>query len=148
MNFHRLMIAIGRPDLASDERLSDNRGRAAHSALLDDAITAWTSARSLAAVMEAMVEASVPAGPIYSAADILADPHFRDRGMLLEMDVAVEDGQPETVTFPGIVPKLEQLPGAVEWLGPELGQHTDEVLRELLELTDSDIAKLREEKVV
>ena len=70
--FHRLMMAIGRPDLASDDRLSDNRGRAAHSALLDDAITAWTSARSLAAVMEAMVEASVPAGPIYSAADILA----------------------------------------------------------------------------
>jgi crotonobetainyl-CoA:carnitine CoA-transferase CaiB-like acyl-CoA transferase len=60
----------------------------------------------------------------------------------------VADGQPETVTFPGIVPKLEQLPGSVKWLGPELGEHTDEVLRDLLKLTDSDMAKLREEKVV
>ena len=146
--FHRLMTAVGRADLAADERLSDNRGRAAHSSLLDEAITAWTSVRSLAEAVEVMVQAAVPAGPIYSAADIVADPHFRDRGMLLELDVPVEEGEPETVTFPGIVPKLEQLPGRVGWLGPELGEHTDEVLRELLKLTDSDIAKLREERVV
>jgi formyl-CoA transferase len=90
----------------------------------------------------------VPAGPIYSAADIVVDPHFRDREMLLELDVPVEDGRPETVTFPGIVPKLEQLPGRVAWLGPELGEHTDEILRGLLKLTDSDMAKLRAERVV
>ncbi|MCW2701463.1 MAG: Formyl-CoA transferase [Blastococcus sp.] len=146
--FHRLMTALGRADLAADERLSDNRGRAAHSTLLDEVIAAWTSVRSLADVMEVMVQAAVPAGPIYSAADIVADPHFRDRGMLLDFDVPVEDGRPETIPFPGIVPKLEQFPGRVAWLGPELGEHTDEVLRELLKLTDSDMAKLRAERVV
>jgi formyl-CoA transferase len=67
--------------------------------------------------------------------------------MLLEMDVVVDD-QPETVTFPGVVPKLEQLPGRVEWLGPELGQHTVEVLTDLLKMTDEEITKLRERKVV
>jgi formyl-CoA transferase len=146
--FNRLMTAIGCADLAADERLSDNRGRALHSALLDEAITAWTSSRSLSEVMEVMVAASVPAGPIYSAADIVSDPHFRDRGMLLDIDVPVEPGKVETVTFPGIVPRLEELPGRVRWLGPELGEHTDEVLRELLKLTDSDVEKLRAEKVV
>lgn len=146
--FHRLMTAIGRTDLASDPRLDDNRGRAAHSVLLDQAITAWTSAHPLAEVMAVLVAASVPAGPIYSAADIVADPHFRERDMLLDMDVEVEVGYPETLTFARVVPKLEQLPGRVAWLGPQLGEHTDEVLHELLGLTDEAIADLRAGKAV
>jgi formyl-CoA transferase len=145
--FQRLMVAIDRPELAEDLRFADNTGRAAHSKLLDDAISMWTTGRSLSDVMAAMVTAAVPAGPIYSAADILADPHYQARDMLLEMDVVVDD-QPETVTFPGVVPKLEQLPGRVEWLGPELGQHTVEVLTDLLKMTDEEITKLRERKVV
>lgn len=146
--FIRLMTAIGRTDLASDERFHDNSGRAAHSKLLDDAITSWTSERTLSDVMNVLVTASVPAGPIYSAADITRDPHFRDRGMLLELDVEVEGGRPEAVTFPGIVPKLDQLPGRVNWLGPELGEHTDQVLSGLLNLGESEIAELREGRIV
>jgi formyl-CoA transferase len=145
--FQRLMAAIGRPDMAEDQRFTDNTGRAAHSALLDEAIGTWTADRQLSDVMEAMVAAAVPAGPIYSAADVVADPHFQARDMLLDMDVLVEDGV-ETVTFPGVVPKLEQLPGRVNWVGPELGEHTVEVLSELLKMTDDEIAELRERKVV
>ena len=81
--FHRLMIGIGRPDLAADERFRDNRGRARHSALLDAAISEFTSTRSLAEVMAVMVAAEVPAGPIYSAAEMAEDPHFQARDMLL-----------------------------------------------------------------
>jgi formyl-CoA transferase len=94
-----------------------------------------------------MVAAEVPAGPIYSAADMAADPHFRARDMLLGMPVAV-DGKPEEVLFPGIVPKLGQQPGRVRWLGPELGEHTADVLADVLELSSAEIAALRDRKVV
>jgi formyl-CoA transferase len=145
--FQRLMIGIGRPDLAADERFRDNRGRALHSRLLDAAIAEFTSARTLAEVMVVMVAAEVPAGPIYSAAEMAADPHFRARDMLLDQDVAV-DGEAETVLFPGVVPKLAQQPGRVRWLGPELGEHTADVLTGLLELSSAEISALRDRKVV
>jgi len=145
--FHRLMIGIGRPDLAVDERFRDNRGRARHSALLDAAISEFTSTRSLAEVMDVMVAAEVPAGPIYSAAEMAEDPHFQARDMLLDMPVDVE-GEPEKVLFPGVVPKLGQQPGRVRWLGPELGEHTADVLAGLLELSNAEIAALRDRKVV
>jgi succinyl-CoA---D-citramalate CoA-transferase len=145
--FHRLMIGIGRPDLAADERFRDNRGRARHSALLDAAISEFTSARPLAEVMAVMVAAEVPAGPIYSAAEMAADPHFKARDMLLGLAVAVE-GEPEEVLFPGVVPKLGQQPGRVRWLGPELGEHTSAVLADVLQMSGAEIAALRDRKVV
>ena len=145
--FQRLMIGIGRPDLAADERFRDNRGRARHSRLLDAAISEFTSTRTLAEVMAVMVAAEVPAGPIYSAAEMTADPHFRARDMLLDQEVAV-DGEAETVLVPGVVPKLAQQPGRVRWLGPELGEHTVDVLTGLLELSSAEISALRDRKVV
>jgi formyl-CoA transferase len=145
--FQRLMIGIGRPDLAADERFRDNRGRARHSRLLDAAISEFTSTRTLAEVMAVMVAVEVPAGPIYSAVEMTADPHFRARDMLLDQEVAV-DGEAETVLFPGVVPKLAQQPGRVRWLGPELGEHTVDVLTGLLELSSAEISALRDRKVV
>jgi formyl-CoA transferase len=145
--FRRLMIGIGRPDLAADERYQDNRGRAAHSELLDAAISAYTSTRRLSEVMETMLAAEVPAGPIYSAADMVTDQHFRSREMVLDLDVVV-DGKEQKVAFPGIVPKLARMPGRVRWLGPELGAHTTDVLRNLLDLDEAEISDLRDRKVV
>jgi formyl-CoA transferase len=145
--FVRLMEAIGRHDLATEPRFADNRGRAAHAELLDDAIEEWTAARTLDEVMDVMVHAGVPAGQIYSAEDIVADRHFRERDMLLEHRVVVEE-EPETILFPGIVPKLERMPGRVNWLGPELGAHTDEVLTNLLGIDASEVQNLRREGVV
>jgi formyl-CoA transferase len=145
--FQRLMTGIGRPDLAVDGRFRDNRGRARHSRLLDAAIAEFTSTRTLAEVMAVMVAAEVPAGPIYSAAEMAADPHFRARDMLLDIEVAV-DGAAEEVLFPGVVPKLAQQPGRVRWLGPELGEHTADVLTGLLDLSNDEISALRDRKVV
>jgi formyl-CoA transferase len=145
--FVRLMHAIGRPDLAADPRFGDNQGRAAHSRLLDDAIAAWTSTRPLDKVMVAMVEAGVPAGPIYSAREIVADPHFRARDMFVEWTVQV-DGEPETVLFPGVVPKLEAQPGSMRWAGPELGEHTDDVLTRLAGMPEDEIVELRRQGVI
>jgi formyl-CoA transferase len=145
--FLRLMNAIERPDLAADPRFRENRGRASNSELLDAAIAEWTSARSLDEVMAVMVEASVPAGPIYSAEEIVKDAHFRARDMLLEHDVEI-DGTAEKVLFPGVVPRLEQMPGRVSWLGPELGEHTDEVLTGLLGMSEDEVNELHEQGVI
>ncbi len=145
--FKRFMTAIGRGDLADDPRFVDNPGRAANSALLDEAISKWTGVHSVTEVMEAMVAANVPAGPIYSVADIVDDPHFRAREMFLEREVRVED-RFERVTFPGVVPKLEQMPGEVRWLGPELGEHTHEVLTGLLGMSEAELSELQDRRVV
>lgn len=122
--FRRLMRVIGRDDLASDPALAGNEGRVARNAELDAAITHWTTGLGVDAILAALAAADVPAGRIYSAADIVADPHFRARDMLLP--ARLPDGT--TVTMPGIVPKLSETPGQVRWNGPALGQHGPELL--------------------
>ncbi|MGE8045427.1 CaiB/BaiF CoA transferase family protein [Pseudomonas monteilii] len=141
--FKRLMQAIGRPDLAQREDLAYNDGRAPQSEMLDAAITDWTSAHPIAHVLEVLDAAEVPSGRIYSAADIVADPHYQARDMLL--DATLPGGTP--VKMPGIVPKLSDTPGQVNWQGPALGQHTDEVLHGL-GFDEADIQRFRQAGVV
>jgi formyl-CoA transferase len=125
--FNRLMTAIGRPDLRDDPALARNDGRAAQMQRIDEAISQWTQQKNLSEVLEAMEKAEVPAGRIYSAADIAADPHFAARGMIQE--VLAGDGEPLKV--PGVVPKLSATPGAIRSAAPKLGEHTDQVLKDL-----------------
>ncbi|HJE70296.1 MULTISPECIES: CaiB/BaiF CoA transferase family protein [Pseudomonadaceae] len=139
----RLMQAIGRPDLAERPDLAQNDGRARHCELIDEAIAAWTGSRGIDEVLEILEGAEVPAGRIYSAADIVADPHYQAREMLL--DTTLPDGA--TLKMPGIVPKLSATPGQVNWQGPTLGQHTDGLLAEL-GLSEADIQRLRQGGVV
>ena len=139
----RLMQAIGRPDLAERPDLAQNDGRARHCELIDEAIAAWTGSRGIDEVLEILEGAEVPAGRIYSAADIVADPHYQAREMLL--DTTLPDGA--TLKMPGIVPKLSATPGRVNWQGPTLGQHTDGLLAEL-GLSEADIQRLKQGGVV
>ena len=125
--FRRLMKAIGRPDLAEDPRMRSNDGRSQHAAMLDGVIGDWSKARSVDDALAALDAADVPAGRIYSVADIVADPHYQARDMILEAELP--GGTP--VKMPGIVPKLSGTPGAVRWQGPALGAHTDAVLADL-----------------
>ena len=141
--FKRLMGVIGRPDLAADPGLADNAGRVARVAEIDEAIGAWSLQRPVSEVLSALDAASVPAGRIYTVADIAADPHYRARGMLAEL--GMEDGS--MLMVPGIVPKLSATPGGHRRNAPRLGQHTDQVLREL-GLTAEQIAGLRERGIV
>lgn len=141
--YKRLMYLINRPDLAEDPALAHNDGRAARSALLDAAIAGWTSSLPIDAVLAALEGAAVPAGRIYSVADIVADPHYQAREMLL--DARLPDGT--AVKMQGIVPKLSDTPGAVRWQGPGLGEHTDAVLRDL-GLEDAEIGRLRADGVL
>ena len=122
--FRRLMRAIGRPDLEADPGLARNDGRVARVAEIDAAIGAWTAQHPIERVIEVLDGAGVPAGRIYSVADIAADPQYRARDMIVQ--TADADGRPLKV--PGIVPKLADTPGRLRTPAPRLGQHNDEVL--------------------
>ena len=136
--YQRLMGAIGRTDLRDDPALARNDGRAAEMERIDSAIGDWTGQRTQAEVLEAMEKAEVPAGRIYSAADIASDPHFAARRMIETITAA--DGEPLKV--PGIIPKLSATPGAIRTHAPRLGEHTHDVLRSL-GYSDADIDGLR-----
>jgi crotonobetainyl-CoA:carnitine CoA-transferase CaiB-like acyl-CoA transferase len=141
--YKRLMHVIGRPDLADDPALAQNDGRVQNSAMLDAAIDAWTSHHSMDDVLAILERAEVPSGRIYSVADIVSDPHYQARGMLLRADLPGG----ASVSMPGIVPKLSDTPGEVQWQGPALGEHTQSVL-ESLGFDASDVARLRAEGAV
>jgi formyl-CoA transferase len=123
--FRRLMELIGRPDLAADPELARNAGRVVRVAELDAAIGEWTRRHTLAEALDALAAASVPAGRVYTIADIAADPHYQARGMIDH--VTLDDGT--RVAVPGIVPKLSLTPGTHRRNAPALGQDTREVLQ-------------------
>jgi formyl-CoA transferase len=141
--FRRLMSAIGRDDLRDDPALARNDGRAAQMQRIDEAIGAWTSQRNLDQVLAEMEKAEVPAGRIYTAADIARDPHYAARGMI--RDIVAGDGEPLRV--PGIVPVLSSTPGEIRSAAPKLGEHTDQVLAEV-GYSAEEIRKLREKQIV
>ncbi|WP_374663681.1 CaiB/BaiF CoA transferase family protein [Ramlibacter sp.] len=141
--FRRLMQAIGRDDLARDPALADNTGRVARVEEIDQAIEAWTQTRDVVEVLRVLGEAKVPAGRVYTARDIVEDPHFRARDMILKQ--RTRDGH--EVEVPGVVPKLMGTPGSVRISAPKLGDDTDAVLAEL-KLSAEEIAALRARKVV
>lgn len=141
--FRRLMALIGHEDLASDPALADNAGRVARVLELDEVIGAWTATRTVDEVLAALDRASVPAGRIYTVADIAADPHYQAREMLQQ--VRLDDGS--TLTVPGIVPKLSRTPGSHRRNAPALGQDSEAVLREV-GLTPQQIQALKDRGVI
>ena len=141
--YRRLMSAIGRPDLRDDPALARNDGRAAQMERIDQAIAAWTSRFSQEKVLQEMEKAEVPAGKIYSAADIAADPHYAARGMIEK--IVASDGEPLKV--PGIVPRLSATPGAIRSQAPKLGEHTEEVLKEIV-FSSNEISGLKAKGIV
>ncbi|HMA06764.1 MAG TPA: CoA transferase, partial [Ramlibacter sp.] len=141
--FKRLMGTIGRADLGSDPVLADNAGRVARVDEIDAAIGQWAAQHTVTEVLSALAAASVPAGRIYTVADIAADPHYQARGMLAELQL--KDGS--TLAVPGIVPKLSVTPGRHRRNAPDLGQDTDSVLREL-GLTAEQITALKRRGIV
>jgi formyl-CoA transferase len=136
--FRRLMKLIGRDDLGEDPELARNPGRVAQMNRIDAAIASWSSVRSLEDCLAQLGEARVPAGKIYTVKDIVEDPHYQARDMLRE--VTLNDGS--HLKVPGVVPKLSATPGRFEGGGPDLGQHTEAVLKSL----GLDEARLRELK--
>lgn len=125
--FHRLMLAIGRQDLAHDVTLKHNDGRALRGEEIDEAIQDWCATRTIDAALQTLRASSVPVSKIYSVADMARDAQFQARKMIEHH--TFPDGTP--LSLPAIVPKLSETPGKTRWLGPDLGEHTAAVLREL-----------------
>jgi formyl-CoA transferase len=125
--FKRLMNAIGRQDLAEDPALARNEGRVKRTEEIDDAIQAWCGERSIDDALSILQAADVPASRIYSVADMAEDAQFAARGMIEQQQLP--DGTPLKV--PAVVPKLSATPGGTAWLGPRLGEHTEEILKRL-----------------
>lgn len=141
--FKRLMQVIGRGDLAADPELANNAGRVARVAELDAAIGVWTATRPVGEVLDVLGQTKVPAGKVYTAKDIVDDPHYRARDMILSQ--TTRDGY--ELEVPGVVPKLLGTPGTVRSSAPGLGDDTNEVLHDI-GLTDQDIDALREKGVI
>ena len=137
--FKRLMLAIGRIDLAGDPGLARNDGRVPRTQEIDDAIQAWCDQQSIDAALTVLKAADVPAGKIYSVRDMMTDPQFLAREMFEQHHFP--DGTP--VKLPAISPKLSATPGRTQWMGPTLGQHNDEVLASL-GYSAAQIAELRD----
>ena len=125
--FQRFMRAIDRTDLADDPGLTDNAGRDRRRDEIYGVIDRWVASLPLAQVEAILKQAEVPASRIYSAEDMFKDPQFLAREMFLQ--ARLPDGKP--FRMPGIVPKLSDTPGAVEWTGPALGEHNQQVLSTL-----------------
>ncbi|MDA0572390.1 CaiB/BaiF CoA transferase family protein [Burkholderia gladioli] len=141
--FKRLMKAIERADLADDPALAHNDGRVPRTREIDEAIAAWLAPRTIEAALAVLNAADVPAGRIYSVADMFSDPQFVARQMIQRF--RLPDGQ--EIPLPNITPKLSDTPGDTRWLGPALGEHTDEVLGGL-GYEAAAIAALRERRVI
>jgi crotonobetainyl-CoA:carnitine CoA-transferase CaiB-like acyl-CoA transferase len=139
----RLLKVIGREDLAADERFSSNEQRVKHMDFIDGLIAEWSSALTLDACLEQLNEHAIPAGPIYSIEDIFKDPQYLARDMILD----VEHPEFGRIKVPGIVPKLSKTPGSVQWLGPKLGEHNLDVLRQI-GLSDEQIEQMAAKGVI
>jgi crotonobetainyl-CoA:carnitine CoA-transferase CaiB-like acyl-CoA transferase len=142
--FARLMDAIGHSDLVQDPRFSDNRQRVINSADLDEYIQQWISERTLAEVLSQLEFHGVPAGPIYSSADLLADPHMAERGSI----VAVEDPQLGPVRMQAPIPIMSSTPARIRFTGGPLGCDNEAIFTELLGLSAGELSSLRAEHVV
>ena len=141
--FKRLMATIGRPEMGADPALADNAGRVAQVDKIDEAIGQWAAQHTVDEALAALDQASVPAGRIYTIADIAADPHYRARGMLDE--VRMDDGS--VLAVPGIVPKLSRTPGGHRRNAPQIGQDTDAVLLQM-GLSPEQIKTLKDQGIV
>ncbi|MCO5307246.1 MAG: CoA transferase [Microthrixaceae bacterium] len=142
--FKRLADAMGRPELADDERYATHNARGANQAELDELIAEWSKGLTSAELEDLLNRHSVPNGKIYTAPDMLADAHFAARKAIVTL------AHPQLGDFPmqNVVPKLSDTPGEVRWVGPELGEHTDEVLAEALDLDEAARSALRDAGVI
>ncbi|MED5603714.1 CaiB/BaiF CoA transferase family protein [Alloalcanivorax sp.] len=140
--FKRLMVTAERPDLAEDPRLAKNPGRVENEAEIDGAIEAWCATLPSPDVLAKLEANRVPCGPIYSAADMMADPHFQARGLFQQVEI---NGAP--LKIPAILPRLGGTPGGTRWPGGDAGCDTESVARGELGLSEEEFQRLKAEGV-
>jgi succinyl-CoA---D-citramalate CoA-transferase len=142
--FGRLVTAMGKPALAQDPRFATHGARGENQQELDDLITEWTSGQDAEALLHLLDEHAVPAGQIYTAREMLADPQFIARQSIVTVDHPVLGPLPMS----GVVPRLSETPGVIRHLGPSLGEHNRDIYQVLAGLTDLELAELKADAVI
>jgi len=140
----RLATAVGRPDLVEDPRSAHGTSRATNAGFLQPIIEAWMADKTRQEVVDTLNAAGMPTGPVYTARDVFADPHFRTRGMLVD----IEDPEVGRHTFARSTPHLASAPEIVRQAAPALGQHTREILEGILGYSFGAVDDLAARKVV
>ena len=140
----RCFAAIGRPELIEDPRFATAKDRVAHVEEVDSIVADWVSDRTRDEALSTLVDAGVAAAAVMDVRDLFEDPHVAARDMIPR----VEHKQLGSVRMHGVVPRLSGSPGAIRSPGPEVGEHTDEVLRELLDISDERLAQLRADQII
>lgn len=140
----RMAEAMGRPELGDDPRYNSHHARGENQAELDELINAWTRQFSSADLLALMEKHGVPAGKIFKAPDMLADPHYQAR----EAVIKVAHPDFPNMQMQNVFPKLSATPGKVEWAGPKVGQHNADVYGGILGLSASEIADLSANGVI
>jgi predicted RNA-binding protein with RPS1 domain len=140
--FKRLMTLIGRDDLGNDPQLATNEGRVKRVTELDQAIGSWAKTMNTSKALEMLDSVAVPAGRIYTVADIANDPHYKARDNI--QTILMQDGS--QLDVPGVIPKLSRTPGSIKTLAPDIGEHTDAILNSI-GLSDDQIKSLKERGV-
>jgi crotonobetainyl-CoA:carnitine CoA-transferase CaiB-like acyl-CoA transferase len=141
--FQRLMAVAGYPEMAQDPRMVTNAGRVIHEAEIDHALATWCLSKNSEEILMLLDEARVPGGPIYNVEDMFSDPHFQARGMFEQVEI---DGKP--LKIPAILPKLSETPGRTDWPGLEVGSHTQDILQNILKLSDDEINALKNAGII
>lgn len=141
---HRILVAIGRPELVTDPRFATNDARLAHADELDALIAGWTGRHTLAEALAVFEAHQAAAAPVYRMADVFADPHYAARGTV----VRVPDDELGEVAMADVVPRLSETPGRVRWAGLPMGSANDRVYGGLLGLAEDERAALGERGIV
>jgi formyl-CoA transferase len=137
--FKRLAEAMHRPDLAEDDRFSSHSARGRHQEVLDELIGEWTATLTSTELRDILNKHGVPNGKIFTAPDMLEDEHFKAR----EAIVSLMHSTLGELKMQNVVPKLSETPGRVKWCGPELGEHNNEILGEMLGLDEARLEELK-----
>lgn len=149
--YKRLMKTIDREDLTGP-RFEHNIQRVKRQKQIEDAIIAWTSVRSIEEVLAKMNKAGVPVGRVVTVKEVVENDQLISRGTIQVVDVETEDKEgierEWTVKMPGTFPVIDGVSSKPKWAGPQLGAHTDEVLKAELGLGDHEIARLRRERII
>ncbi|APE31402.1 formyl-CoA transferase [Halomonas aestuarii] len=142
--FRRLCEAMGQPGLADHPDYATHRARGIHQQAIDEVVTGWTSRHDAQEIVDRLAEAGVPAGLVYTAPDMLADPHIQAREAITE----VPDRHGKPLPMQNVFPRLTQTPGRVRHVGPALGEHTEEILADWLGVGPESLDGLRAEHVI
>jgi crotonobetainyl-CoA:carnitine CoA-transferase CaiB-like acyl-CoA transferase len=141
--FKRLTSAMDKPELGADPRLAENIGRVEHQKEIEETIESWTLTLDSEEALSKLDSVSVAAGPILNVKDMFENEQYRARELFQQVTI---DGEP--LSIPAIIPRLSKTPGETDFPGPDLGEHNQEVLKDILRLSDEEINTLKKNGII